>query len=150
LGAVGNLCGLPAVSVPSGLTAQKLPAGVVFVGRALDDAAPLAAARLFQKHPDWHRRPPPARRAAAGGAPTPARRSRGNSRARPPPRRGRGRRTRKPRAMGDPMTRFRSLMPLLAGLVCLAHGGFALAGDKPTIGTFNANGVKLAYFTQGQ
>jgi aspartyl-tRNA(Asn)/glutamyl-tRNA(Gln) amidotransferase subunit A len=58
LGAIGNLCGLPGVSVPCGFTDAKLPVGVVFVGRALDDTAALAAARLFQRHTDWHRRRP--------------------------------------------------------------------------------------------
>jgi aspartyl-tRNA(Asn)/glutamyl-tRNA(Gln) amidotransferase subunit A len=60
LGAIGNLCGLPAVSVPCGFTDGKLPVGVVFVGRALADATALAAARLYQKQTDWHRRRPPA------------------------------------------------------------------------------------------
>ena len=59
LGAIGNLCGLPATSVPSGFTSKKLPTGIQFVGRALDDNAVLAAARLFQSKTDWHRRRPP-------------------------------------------------------------------------------------------
>ena len=59
LGAIGNACGLPGISVPSGFTPQDLPAGIQFVGRALDDNAPLAAARLFQSNTDWHRRRPP-------------------------------------------------------------------------------------------
>ena len=39
-----NLAGLPAVSVPSGLSAQRLPFGVQLVGRALDEATLLRAA----------------------------------------------------------------------------------------------------------
>src|SRR5262249_7652267 len=38
LGAIGNLCGLPAIAVPCGFTEKKLPFGVQFVGRAMDDA----------------------------------------------------------------------------------------------------------------
>jgi aspartyl-tRNA(Asn)/glutamyl-tRNA(Gln) amidotransferase subunit A len=59
LGGIGNLCGLPAVSVPCGFNTAKLPVGIQFVGRALNEAAVLAAARLFQEHTDWHRRRPP-------------------------------------------------------------------------------------------
>jgi len=58
LGGIGNFCGLPAVSVPCGFV-NGLPVGVQFVGRAYDDAQAIAAARLFQRHTDWHRRRPP-------------------------------------------------------------------------------------------
>ncbi|HEX8617777.1 MAG TPA: amidase [Thermoanaerobaculia bacterium] len=58
LGGIGNACGLPAISVPSGFTEKGLPAGIQFVGRALDDNAVLAAARLFQSKTNWHRRHP--------------------------------------------------------------------------------------------
>jgi aspartyl-tRNA(Asn)/glutamyl-tRNA(Gln) amidotransferase subunit A len=59
LGAIGNLCGLPAVSVPCGFAANRLPVGIQFLGRAMDDGKVLAAARLFQNHTDWHRQRPP-------------------------------------------------------------------------------------------
>jgi aspartyl-tRNA(Asn)/glutamyl-tRNA(Gln) amidotransferase subunit A len=59
LGAVGNLCGLPAVSVPCGFAGGKLPVGLALAARAGDDATALAAARLFQAHTDWHTRRPP-------------------------------------------------------------------------------------------
>ncbi len=59
LGSVGNLCGLPAVSVPCGIIREGLPVGLEFLGRVLDDAAVLAAAVFFQQHTDWHRRHPP-------------------------------------------------------------------------------------------
>lgn len=58
LGAVGNLCGLPALSVPCGFTEGNLPVGLQFVGRAGDDFAVIQAARTFQAHSEWHRRHP--------------------------------------------------------------------------------------------
>ena len=59
LGGIGNFCGLPAISVPSGVTSKNLPAGIQFIGRVLDDAKVLAAANLFQSKTDWHKRRPP-------------------------------------------------------------------------------------------
>lgn len=58
LGAIGNLCGLPALSVPCGFTEKNLPVGLVFVAGAGDDIAAIQAARTFQQHTDWHRRHP--------------------------------------------------------------------------------------------
>jgi aspartyl-tRNA(Asn)/glutamyl-tRNA(Gln) amidotransferase subunit A len=58
LGAIGNLCGLPALSVPCGFTNHKLPIGLQFVARAGDDAAVLRAGRTFQQATDWHRHHP--------------------------------------------------------------------------------------------
>lgn len=58
LGGIGNFCGLPAMSVPSGFTSKNLPIGIQFVGRALDDDAVIAAAALFQSKTNWHRRHP--------------------------------------------------------------------------------------------
>src|SRR5882757_7280582 len=58
LGAIGNLCGLPALSVPCGFTDKRLPMGVQFVGRAGDDFGVIQAARTFQEHSDWHHRHP--------------------------------------------------------------------------------------------
>jgi aspartyl-tRNA(Asn)/glutamyl-tRNA(Gln) amidotransferase subunit A len=58
LGAIGNLCGLPALSVPCGFTEGNLPVGLQFVGRAGDDFAVIQAARTFQLHTDWHRKHP--------------------------------------------------------------------------------------------
>lgn len=58
LGAIGNLCGLPALSVPCGFTDKHLPVGLQFVARAGDDIAVIKAARTFQLHTDWHRRHP--------------------------------------------------------------------------------------------
>jgi aspartyl-tRNA(Asn)/glutamyl-tRNA(Gln) amidotransferase subunit A len=58
LGAIGNLCGLPAMSVPCGFTDKHLPVGVQFVGRAGDDFGVIQAARTFQGHTDFHKRHP--------------------------------------------------------------------------------------------
>lgn len=58
LGGIGNLCGLPALSVPCGFTDRKLPIGLQFVARAGDDGAVLQAGRIFQQGTDWHRHHP--------------------------------------------------------------------------------------------
>jgi len=58
LGGIGNLCGLPALSVPCGFTDKHLPVGLQFVARAGDDFAVIQAARTFQAHTDWHRKHP--------------------------------------------------------------------------------------------
>jgi aspartyl-tRNA(Asn)/glutamyl-tRNA(Gln) amidotransferase subunit A len=58
LGAIGNLCGLPALSVPCGFTDKKVPVGLQFVARAGDDAAALQAGRTFQQFTDYHRKHP--------------------------------------------------------------------------------------------
>jgi aspartyl-tRNA(Asn)/glutamyl-tRNA(Gln) amidotransferase subunit A len=58
LGCLGNLCGLPAISVPCGF-ANGLPIGVAFVARALDENAVLFTATQLQAHSDWHKKRPP-------------------------------------------------------------------------------------------
>ncbi|MCI0351733.1 MAG: hypothetical protein L0Z53_20120, partial [Acidobacteriales bacterium] len=58
LGGIGNLCGLPGISVPCGFTAEKLPVGLQFVGRPLDEQSVLAAANLFQRTSQWHKQHP--------------------------------------------------------------------------------------------
>lgn len=58
LGGIGNLCGLPALSVPCGFTEKNLPVGLQFVARAGDDIAVIQAARTFQLHTDWHKKHP--------------------------------------------------------------------------------------------
>jgi aspartyl-tRNA(Asn)/glutamyl-tRNA(Gln) amidotransferase subunit A len=59
VGGIGNLCGLPAISVPCGFTRDNLPIGLQFLGRARNDHAVIAAANLFQNHSDWHKKRPP-------------------------------------------------------------------------------------------
>jgi len=56
---ISSLCGLPAISVPCGFRKDKLPFGIQFMGRALDDQAVVATACLFQRHTEWHRQRPP-------------------------------------------------------------------------------------------
>jgi aspartyl-tRNA(Asn)/glutamyl-tRNA(Gln) amidotransferase subunit A len=58
LGGIGNICGLPAMSVPCGFTDKNLPVGLQFVGRAGDDFAVIQAGRTFQLHTDWHKKHP--------------------------------------------------------------------------------------------
>ncbi len=58
LGGIGNLCGLPALSVPCGFTEKNLPVGIQFVARAGDDVAVIQAGRAFQQATDWHRKHP--------------------------------------------------------------------------------------------
>ena len=58
LGGIGNLCGLPALSVPCGFTEKNLPVGLQFMARAGDDVAVIQGARTYQLHSDWHRRHP--------------------------------------------------------------------------------------------
>jgi aspartyl-tRNA(Asn)/glutamyl-tRNA(Gln) amidotransferase subunit A len=56
---ISSLCGLPAITVPCGLSKEKLPFGVQFIGRALDDHAVIATARMYQDKTHWHRLRPP-------------------------------------------------------------------------------------------
>lgn len=56
----GNLCGLPAITVPNGFGERDLPTGLMFTGRAYADATILAAAQAFQTRTTWHARRPPA------------------------------------------------------------------------------------------
>lgn len=58
LGAIGNLCGLPALSVPCGFAEHNLPVGLQFLARAGDDFSVIQAARTFQLHTDFHRKHP--------------------------------------------------------------------------------------------
>ena len=58
IGGIGNICGLPAMSVPCGLGENNLPTGIQFIGKPLDDAKVIQAARVFQAHTDWHKKHP--------------------------------------------------------------------------------------------
>lgn len=53
-----NLAGLPAVSIPNGLTSANLPIGLQLVGHAWQDARVLRAARACERAAGPFRRPP--------------------------------------------------------------------------------------------
>jgi aspartyl-tRNA(Asn)/glutamyl-tRNA(Gln) amidotransferase subunit A len=59
LGGIGNLCGLPAISLPCGFTANNLPIGLQFVARVRNDRALIDIANLFQQHTQYHQQRPP-------------------------------------------------------------------------------------------
>jgi aspartyl-tRNA(Asn)/glutamyl-tRNA(Gln) amidotransferase subunit A len=63
-GAAGNLCGLPALSVPCGFGDDGLPAGLAILASAFDEAKAVAVGRLYQFITDWHERRPPLPRAS--------------------------------------------------------------------------------------
>ena len=58
IGGIGNICGLPAISVPCGFGHDGLPVGIQFIARGLDDAKVVQAARIYQRQTDWHRKRP--------------------------------------------------------------------------------------------
>ena len=54
-----DMAGVPGVSVPCGFTQTGLPIGLQIIGRALDEATVLRAARAYEGATDWHTRRPP-------------------------------------------------------------------------------------------
>lgn len=54
LGASGNLCGLPAITVPNGLGQGGLPTGLELMGRAGNEDRVIAAAMAYQRRTVWH------------------------------------------------------------------------------------------------
>ena len=59
LGAIGNLLGLPAISVPCGFKNKVLPMGVQFLAQVRNDVLVLDLARLYQRHTAWASAQPP-------------------------------------------------------------------------------------------
>jgi aspartyl-tRNA(Asn)/glutamyl-tRNA(Gln) amidotransferase subunit A len=53
-----SITGLPAISVPCGLTRDDLPAGLQIAGRPFDELRVLRAAQAYERDFGW--RPPPA------------------------------------------------------------------------------------------
>lgn len=58
MGSIGNGCGLPSISVPSGFDGDGLPTGIQFMARAYDENVCLAIAREYQARTEWHTRHP--------------------------------------------------------------------------------------------
>jgi aspartyl-tRNA(Asn)/glutamyl-tRNA(Gln) amidotransferase subunit A len=58
LGAIGNLCGLPSITVPCGFGDRGLPVGLEFLGRAWDEGKIAALALHYQTRTSWHRTHP--------------------------------------------------------------------------------------------
>jgi aspartyl-tRNA(Asn)/glutamyl-tRNA(Gln) amidotransferase subunit A len=58
LGAISNMLGWPALSVPCGF-AGNLPVGLQFVTRPFNENRILALGVAYQRETDWHRRRPP-------------------------------------------------------------------------------------------
>jgi aspartyl-tRNA(Asn)/glutamyl-tRNA(Gln) amidotransferase subunit A len=52
-----NLAGLPGISVPAGLTANGLPLGLQFIGKAFDEATILRAARAIETASGFNAKP---------------------------------------------------------------------------------------------
>ena len=53
-----NLTGLPAVSIPCGLTTLRLPVGLQLVGRPFDEATILRIADAFERETTWWQEEP--------------------------------------------------------------------------------------------
>jgi len=53
-----NLTGLPAITVPCGLTSAGLPIGLQIAGRPFDEATVLRVARVYEQSAPWHQRRP--------------------------------------------------------------------------------------------
>jgi len=58
LGAIGNVLGLPAISVPNGFTNGNLPTGIQFLGRPYEENRIMTLANKYQTLTDWHTRHP--------------------------------------------------------------------------------------------
>lgn len=59
MGTLGNLIGLPSVTVPSGFSKEDLPTSVQFMGRPYDDSLVLSVANAYQSMTSWHEHHPP-------------------------------------------------------------------------------------------
>jgi len=59
ISAASNLAGIPAITVPDGFGADRLPTGLQLVGRAFEEPAIVAIAEEYQRRTRWHRELPP-------------------------------------------------------------------------------------------
>jgi aspartyl-tRNA(Asn)/glutamyl-tRNA(Gln) amidotransferase subunit A len=55
-----NLAGVPAISVPCGMTAEGLPVGLQLTAATMDEVTALRVAAAYERVTDWHERVPPA------------------------------------------------------------------------------------------
>ncbi len=53
-----NLAGVPAISIPCGLTAGKLPIGLQFIAPAFEDGRLFTVAHAFEQSTEWHKEKP--------------------------------------------------------------------------------------------
>ncbi len=53
-----NLSGLPAISVPCGLSCKKLPIGVQFIGKPFDEKTIFKVAYAYEQSTPWHQKEP--------------------------------------------------------------------------------------------
>jgi aspartyl-tRNA(Asn)/glutamyl-tRNA(Gln) amidotransferase subunit A len=60
LGALGNLCGLPTITIPNGFGDRGLPTGIEILGAPWTEEIITSIAIAYQARTDWHRRRPPA------------------------------------------------------------------------------------------
>ena len=51
-----SLAGMPAISLPCGLTSGGLPIGLQLIGNTLDEATVLRAAHTFEAATEWHQK----------------------------------------------------------------------------------------------
>jgi aspartyl-tRNA(Asn)/glutamyl-tRNA(Gln) amidotransferase subunit A len=58
LGGAGNVCGIPALSVPNGFGARHLPTGLQLAGRAFSENRLLEIANRYQQVTKWHQQSP--------------------------------------------------------------------------------------------
>jgi len=56
---LGNLTGVPALSIPCGFTPDGMPVGLQLFGRAFDEARLLSFGYAYEQTTEWHRRRPP-------------------------------------------------------------------------------------------
>jgi aspartyl-tRNA(Asn)/glutamyl-tRNA(Gln) amidotransferase subunit A len=64
-GGAGNLCGLPAISVPCGFADDGMPAGMGLMSGAFEGHKAIGLARHYQRITTWHEKRPLLRRPAA-------------------------------------------------------------------------------------
>jgi aspartyl-tRNA(Asn)/glutamyl-tRNA(Gln) amidotransferase subunit A len=53
-----NLAGVPAISLPCGLTSGGLPVGLQIIGNHFDEGSVLRTAYAYEQNTDWHRNKP--------------------------------------------------------------------------------------------